>query len=198
MSLARAPTCCKAGVASCRARALLPSGIFLHQSRPGAAKTREIAMIDLRDPACSAEAVAEALALAPHPEGGRYREVWRDRPADGTRGAATSILFLLAEGERSRWHRIDAAEIWLWQAGAPLALGIDGPGGREGIRLGPNPGAGERLQGVVPPNAWQEARPLGGWSLVACVVAPAFNFTGFEMAPEGWSPRENGGFDPEG
>ena len=150
-------------------------------------------MIDLRDLSCSADAVADALALTPHPEGGRYRELWRDRPGDGTRGAATSILFLLAEGERSRWHRIDAAEIWLWQAGAALRLGIHGPNGREDIRLGPNLGGGERLQGVVPPGSWQEAFPLAAWSLVACVVAPAFDFAGFEIAPEGWSPPKSGG-----
>lgn len=150
-------------------------------------------MIDLRDLSSSAQAVADALALAPHPEGGRYRELWRDRPGDATRGAATSILFLLAEGERSRWHRIDAAEIWLWQAGAPLRLGIDGPHGGEDIRLGPDLSGGERLQGVVPPHAWQEAFSLGAWSLVACVVAPAFDFAGFEIAPEGWSPKT----DPE-
>jgi hypothetical protein len=155
-------------------------------------------MIDLRDPSCSAEAVAEALDLAPHPEGGRYRELWRDRPADGTRGSATSILFLLAEGERSRWHRIDAAEIWLWQAGAPLRLGISGPNGEEAIRLGPDLKGGESLQGVVPPDAWQEARPLGAWSLVACVVAPAFDFAGFEIAPESWSPPRTGDFGSKG
>jgi predicted cupin superfamily sugar epimerase len=156
------------------------------------------AMIDLRDLSGSAEAVAEALSLTPHPEGGRYRELWRDRPTDGTRGAATSILFLLAEGERSRWHRIDAAEIWLWQAGAPLALGIHSANGREDVRLGPDVGGGERLQGVVPPCAWQEASPLGAWSLVACVVAPAFDFSKFEIAPEGWSPPQTGGPELEG
>ncbi len=129
----------------------------------------------------------EALGLSPHPEGGHYREIWRDRPADGGRGAATSILFLLAEGERSRWHRIDAAEIWLWQAGAPMALGVHGAG-EHLIRLGPELGRGEQLQAVVPAGAWQEARSLGRWSLVACVVAPAFDFARFELAPDGWSP----------
>ena len=147
------------------------------------------AMIDLRDPSQSARAVCEALDLSPHPEGGHYGELWRDRPASGGRGAGTSILFLLAEGERSRWHRVDAAEVWLWQAGAPLLLGIHGgEAGRQDVRLGPDLAGGEALQAVVPAQAWQEASSLGTWSLVSCVVAPAFEFAGFEMAPAGWSP----------
>lgn len=144
--------------------------------------------IDLRDPFQAARAVREALGLSPHPEGGHYRELWRDRPASGGRGAGTSILFLLAEGERSHWHRIDAAEIWLWQAGAPLRLGIGAAAGRQEVRLGPDLAGSEALQAVVPACAWQEARSLGAWSLVSCVVAPAFEFSGFEMAPAGWSP----------
>ena len=144
---------------------------------------------DLRDPAQTVHPIREALGLSPHPEGGHYREVWRDHPASGQRGAGTSILFLLAAGERSRWHRVDAAEIWLWQAGAPLLLGISGAhAGRQEVRLGPGLASGEVLQGVVPAHAWQEASTLGAWSLVSCVVAPAFEFAGFEMAPAGWSP----------
>ncbi len=146
-------------------------------------------MTDLRDPNQAANAVREALGLSPHPEGGHYRELWRDRPSSGQRGAGTSILFLLAEGERSHWHRVDAAEIWLWQAGAPLLLGIDGiDTGRRRLRLGPDLAGGEVLQAVVPARAWQEASSLGAWTLVSCVVAPAFEFAGFEMAPAGWSP----------
>nr|WP_295742802.1 cupin domain-containing protein [uncultured Acidocella sp.] len=140
--------------------------------------------IDLRDPTLAAAAVKSALALRPHPEGGHYRELWRDSPADGGRGAATSILFLLEAGERSHWHRVDAAEIWLWQGGAALELGI----GTETLRLGPDLAAGEALQAVVPKEAWQAAKSLGAWSLVSCVVAPAFAFAGFEMAPPGWAP----------
>ncbi len=145
--------------------------------------------MDLRDPELSAAAVRAALGLAAHPEGGHYRETWRDQPEGGGRGMGTAILFVLAEGERSRWHRVDAAELWLWQAGAPLALGIseDGVAARE-LRLGPDLGAGELLQGVVPVMAWQDARSLGVWTLVSCVVAPAFRYEGFEMAPEGWVP----------
>jgi predicted cupin superfamily sugar epimerase len=142
---------------------------------------------DLRDPTLPAAAVIAALALRPHPEGGHYREVWRDHPEQG-RGAATSIHFLLAEGEASRWHRVDAAEIWLWQAGAPLRLGVSGPGGPCERRLGPNLRAGETFQATVPAGDWQEAESLGAWTLVSCTVAPAFEFAGFELAPEGWTP----------
>ncbi len=144
---------------------------------------------DLRDPTQPEAAVREALDLSPHPEGGHYRELWRDRPETGGRGAASAILFLLAAGERSHWHRVDASEIWIWQAGAPLLLGLCHPdGGRQTIKLGPAPGNGEVFQGVVPPHAWQEAASTGAWTLVSCIVAPAFQFEGFELAPPGWSP----------
>jgi hypothetical protein len=139
--------------------------------------------IDLSDPTLPAAAVIAALDLAPHPEGGHFRETWRDRPPGGGRGAGTAILFLLDAGEESRWHRVDAAELWLWQAGGGLELAM--PGQR--LTLGPRPGEG--LQGVVPAGMWQAARPLGAWSLVSCVVTPAFLFSGFEMAPVGWSPE---------
>ncbi len=145
--------------------------------------------IDLRDQSLPAQAVREALGLSPHPEGGHFRETWRDQPDTGGRGAGTSILFLLAEGERSHWHRVDAAEIWLWHAGAPLRLGIAAGDARQRtIRLGPDVSGNETLGAVVPAHAWQEARSLGAWTLVSCVVAPAFDFAGFEMAPAGWSP----------
>ncbi len=121
---------------------------------------------DLRDASLPEDQVRAALGLMPHPEGGHYREVWRDAPPSGGRGAATSILFLLAAGERSHWHRVDAAEIWLWQAGAPLLLGIaDGAGQRDSLRLGPDVGRGETLQGIVPAHAWQRraASARGRW-----------------------------------
>ncbi len=138
----------------------------------------------LLSPATPAEAVIAALGLAPHPEGGHYREIWRDAPEDGGRGAATSILFLLAEGERSHWHKVDAAELWIWNAGGPLLLEMPGTS----LLLGPDLAAGHALQGVVPKDAWQAAQPLGGWALVSCVVAPAFQFAGFTLAPPGWAP----------
>lgn len=142
--------------------------------------------IDLRDISLPAGLVGKALMLEPHPEGGRYREVWR-AAEDGGRGASSSILFLLAEGERSHWHRVDAAETWLWQAGAPLRLSV-AAGNTVDMVLGPAIGGAEQLQATVPAHAWQAAESLGGWTLVSCVVAPAFQFTGFEVAPPGWSP----------
>lgn len=136
-------------------------------------------MTNLRDPGADAASVIRALGLRPHPEGGHYCETWRDLPPDGGRGAGTAILFLLRAGESSAWHRVDAAELWLWQAGAPLALRI-APDRR--LRLGPDLGAGEVLQGLVPAHCWQAAESLGAWTLCSCVVAPAFEFAGFEMA----------------
>ena len=133
--------------------------------------------------------VIAALDLAPHPEGGHYREIWRDRPADGRRGAGTAIYYLLAAGARSHWHRVDAAEAWHWYAGAPLALSLSPDGVTEAVlRLGPDLGAGERPFALVPTGCWQAAEPLGHWSLVGCTVSPAFDFAGFEMAPPGWRP----------
>jgi predicted cupin superfamily sugar epimerase len=128
--------------------------------------------------------VIEALALAPHPEGGHYRETWRDSPEDGARGAGTAILFLLESGQRSHWHRVDAAELWIWQAGAPLRLEMPG----QSLTLGPDLAAGQVLQGIVPKDFWQAAETLGAWTLVTCTVSPAFAFAGFTLAPPGWAP----------
>ncbi|WP_237214754.1 cupin domain-containing protein [Falsiroseomonas oryziterrae] len=145
----------------------------------------------LDDPSLGAGAVIAALRLAPHPEGGHYREVWRDVPPGGGRGAGTAIHFLLDAGERSHWHRVDATELWLWQGGGPLVLSLSSDGTRveREIALGPDLGAGEALIGVVPAGWWQAARPSGGrWCLVSCTVSPAFDFAGFELAPPGWEP----------
>lgn len=145
--------------------------------------------MNLLDPRTDPDAVIAALGLAPHPEGGWYRETWRDRPADGSRGAGTAILFLLKGGEVSHWHRVDAAEIWHWHAGAPLALALSQDGsGAEAVPLGPDLGAGQLPQRIVPPSCWQTARSLGRWTLVGCTVSPAFIFAGFELAPPGWGP----------
>ena len=133
--------------------------------------------------------VIRLLELAPHPEGGHYRETFRDRAGDSGRSLGTAIYFLLQEGEVSRWHRVDAAEIWHWYAGAALSLSITAEDGAiRDHRLGPSLAAGERPQVVVPEMAWQSARSLGAWTLVGCTVAPGFAFSGFELAPEGWTP----------
>ncbi|MDI4658271.1 cupin domain-containing protein [Xanthobacter autotrophicus] len=144
-------------------------------------------MAGARDGLSAAEVIA-LLQLQPHPEGGHFRETFRDAPAGGGRGASTAIYFLLKAGQRSHWHRVDAAEVWHWHAGAPLTLAIaDGEGRRE-VALGPDLKAGERPQAVVPPFAWQAAQSRGDWTLVGCTVAPAFHFEGFELAPPGWEP----------
>lgn len=137
-----------------------------------------------------AQAIIRRLGLLPHPEGGHYRETFRHVPAEGGRGAMTAIYFLLRAGEVSRWHRVDAAEIWHFYAGAPLELSIsdDGRSARR-LRLGVDLALGERPQAVVQRQAWQAARSLGAWSLVGCTVAPAFRFAGFELAPPGWRPQ---------
>jgi len=146
-------------------------------------------LIDLRNPATPASAVVAALDLAPHPEGGFYRETWRDCPADGSRGAGTAILFLLALDQFSHWHRVDAAELWLWQAGSPLVLSVS-PDGHDASAhwLGPDLGMKQCLHHLVPAHHWQSATSLGAWTLVTCTVTPAFTFAGFEMAPPEWRP----------
>jgi hypothetical protein len=137
----------------------------------------------------AADEVIRRLDLAPHPEGGHYRETWRDRPPGGGRGAGTAILFLLRRGERSHWHRVDAIEIWHFHAGAPLALSQSPDGGAVSTAiLGGDLAAGQQPQLIVPAGAWQAARSLGDWTLVGCTVSPAFDFAGFELAPPGWRP----------
>ncbi|MEM7224808.1 MAG: cupin domain-containing protein [Pseudomonadota bacterium] len=136
-----------------------------------------------------AQEVIHRLGLAPHPEGGHYVETFRQQAPDGGRGAVTSIYFLLEAGEISRWHRVDATEIWLWHAGAPLLLEQSSDGVTvTSDTLGCDLAAGQRPQAVVPIDVWQAARSLGDWSLVGCTVAPAFQFEGFEMAPPDWQP----------
>jgi uncharacterized protein len=142
-------------------------------------------------PELSAADVIRLLDLRPHPEGGHYRETFRDPSHDGGgRSVSTAIYFLLAAGERSHWHRIDAVEIWHWHAGAALALKIAGSDGVATVRLGAALAAGERPQAVVPAGAWQAAESLGAWTLVGCTVAPGFDFSKFEMAPKDWTPGD--------
>ena len=142
-------------------------------------------MVDLP----SAADVIARLELKPHPEGGHYRETFRDRRVDAAgRSVSTAILFLLARGERSHWHRIDAVEVWHYYAGAALALQIADGKDRRSIRLGSDLTADEVPQALVPARAWQAATSCGDWTLVGCTVAPGFDFTKFELAPKGWEP----------
>ena len=132
----------------------------------------------------TAEEVVRLLDLKPHPEGGFYRETFRE-------AASTVIYYLLREEDSSAWHRVqNATEVWHHYAGAPLALSLSPGRGRTVIRLGPDVAAGEVPQAIVPAGVWQSARPLGGWVLVGCTVAPAFKFTNFDLAPPDWEPEE--------
>ena len=145
-------------------------------------------------PPLTADAIVARLGLAPHPEGGWFRQTWiEERPeGDGTRPAGTAIYYLLAAGQRSHWHRVDATEIWHFYAGAPLVLSIaeTEAGPARDITLGPDLAAGQVPQAIVPKGNWQAARPTGAWSLAGCTVSPAFRFEGFELAPEGFDiPR---------
>ncbi len=141
----------------------------------------------------SAATIIETLGLAPHPEGGWYHETWRAPAPDGSRASATAIHFLLEQGQSSHWHRVDATEIWFWHAGDPLELSLsesdDGP--VTSITLGADVVGGQSVQHVIAPHWWQAARPVpgeNGYALVSCVVSPAFQFDGFELAPADWQP----------
>jgi len=140
-------------------------------------------------PAPTAADIIARLELRPHPEGGHYRETFRDASLGASgRAASTAIYFLLARGERSHWHRIDAAEIWHYYAGSALTLHVADDSGWHTVRLGPDLGAGEQPQAIVSAQAWQAAESSGDWTLVGCTVAPGFDFATFEMAPTGWEP----------
>jgi predicted cupin superfamily sugar epimerase len=137
----------------------------------------------------TADDIIAQLGLKPHPEGGNFRETFRDPRLDANgRAVSTAIYFLLARGERSHWHRIDAVEVWHYYAGSPLVLEIADGSGSRAIRLGPNLGAGEVPQAILPASAWQAAESTGDWTLVGCTVAPGFDFATFELAPKGWVP----------
>jgi len=137
----------------------------------------------------SAADIIARLELKPHPEGGHFRETFRDPRADESgRSFSTAIYFLLARGERSHWHRIDAVEIWHFYAGSALSLQIVDGEVRRIIKLGPDLAAGEMPQAVVPAGAWQAAESTGDWTLVGCTVAPGFDFAAFELAERDWFP----------
>jgi uncharacterized protein len=130
------------------------------------------------------------LELRPHPEGGHFRETFRDKRSDENgRALSTAIYFLLSRGERSHWHRVDAVETWHYYAGSPLMLHIANEGcAQHAVKLGPDLASGERPQAIVPAHAWQAAESTGDWTLVGCTVAPGFEFAGFELAPQDWTP----------
>ena len=140
----------------------------------------------------TAAEIISRLNLAPHPEGGHYRQTWAAPAAPGARPSATAIYFLLAAGECSHWHRVDATEIWLYHAGAPLVLSLSdtdhGPA-RDHL-LGPNLATDHAPQLIVPPHHWQSAHSTGDWTLVSCTVSPGFLFSGFTLAEPGFDiPR---------
>lgn len=136
-----------------------------------------------------ANEIIRLLNMAPHPEGGHYAETYR--AAGGARAVMTAIYYLLEADQVSAWHRVDAEEAWLWHAGGPLALTLSPPDGKGAASqvLGPDLRAGQRPQTVIPAHHWQTAETLGHWTLVSCVVAPGFEFSGFSLAPPGWRPE---------
>jgi len=140
----------------------------------------------------TADEVIRLLDLKPHPEGGHFRETWRAEAAPGSRASGTAIYYLLAEGEISHWHRVDADEIWHWHHGAPLQLLLSQDGRTTtSMTLGPDLMAGERPQIVIAKTVWQSAQSLGAWTLVGCTVSPGFEYQGFELAPPDWKPGLN-------
>ena len=142
----------------------------------------------------TAREIIATLGLEPHPEGSWYRETWRAPAAEGERAAGTAIYYLLEAHQFSHWHRVDAAEIWLWHLGAPLALTLSSDGHDAETRmLGPELPQGQRPQLVVPAGWWQTAASLGRFTLVSCTVSPGFEFAGFEMAPADWRPEPRKG-----
>lgn len=154
-------------------------------------------MLGVSTEAQSAKDIIRLLELKPHPEGGFYKETFRDNDAGwnkqgskGVRGHSTAIYYLLEVGDCSAWHRVnDAVEVWHYYAGAPLVLTLSLDGHEaQSHRLGPNIDFGERPQVIVPAKCWQTAESLGEWTLAGCTVAPGFEFAGFEMAPPDWRP----------
>ena len=138
----------------------------------------------------SHHAVIASLGMRPHPEGGWFVETWRASAPAGERPSGSAILYLLAAGDRSHWHRVDAAEVWQWSGGEALELRVWAEGDPTVTvhRLGPAITGADVAQAVVPAGAWQSAEPLGAWTLVGCIVTPAFEYTGFELAAPDWAP----------
>jgi hypothetical protein len=140
----------------------------------------------------AARDIVARLGLQPHPEGGHFRETWRAAAKGSERSADTAIYYLLAAGEKSCWHRVDADEVWHFYAGAPLTLSIAAAGEKAVAHvLGNDLDGGEAPQVVVPARHWQAAESTGAWTLVGCTVSPGFEFSGFEMAPPGFQPKSD-------
>jgi predicted cupin superfamily sugar epimerase len=135
--------------------------------------------------------VIRLLDLQPHPEGGWYRQTFKDMQAGEDRPHSTAIYYMLQAEEMSAWHKIDAVEAWHYYAGAPLSLTLSPPDGQGATVhiLGPDLRSGARPQAIVPTGWWQTATSLGAWTLVGCTVAPGFHFDGFELAPKDWRPH---------
>ena len=132
--------------------------------------------------------IIAALDLKPHPEGGFYRESFRDFEGPDGRAYSTAIYYLLKAGEVTRWHRIDVAEVWHWYGGDAVELSVVGSVTISRILLGPKLNEGQRPQVIVQARAWQHTKALGSYALCGCTVAPGFEFSNLEIAPEGWSP----------
>lgn len=136
----------------------------------------------------TAQELIATLGLTAHPEGGHYRQTWVAETETTTetkgRATATCIYFVLQSHEVSHWHKVDAAELWLWHAGAPLVLqrAETEAGPAHDAVLGPDIAAGQMPQLIVEKDHWQSARTTGDWTLVSCVVSPGFQFEGFELA----------------
>ena len=137
-----------------------------------------------------ADYIINRLKLTEHLEGGWFKETFQSKETSNGRSNSSLIYFLLKENENSHWHRVtDADEIWLWHLGDPLLLSYSDERSTKEITLGPDLNNNEELQAVIPKSIWQKAKSNGAWSLVSCVVAPAFSFDGFEMAKKGWEPK---------
>jgi uncharacterized protein len=145
----------------------------------------------------SAADLITKLALQPHPEGGWYREIYRSptrvETARGSRSALTTIYYLLERGQLSRWHVVQADELWHFDGGAPLELFEYDPASRRLARhvLGPVTGGGAvpgtsatTSVAVIPAGIWQAARSLGTYSLVGCTVGPGFDFADFQFVSD--------------
>lgn len=136
----------------------------------------------------NADDIIRLLDLKPHPEGGYFRETFRDSETIGGRSLSTAIYYLLKAGDVARWHRVDAVEVWHWYAGDPFELNLHDDAGSRSFVLGPDLADGHRPQAVIPKQCWQSARSLGAYSLIGCTVAPGFEFSGCELAPRDWEP----------